>query len=88
MEIERYKIEYLWHTIIEEEIKKSSLVHWLKTLNNHTYTEAGMNAPMNSDYKGKKGIFPSLRDKRRYDPIREGVGYDPRREGPPPDNKR
>lgn len=83
LDVERYKIEYLWHTIIEEEIKKSSLIHWLKTLNNHTYTDAGMNAPMHSDYKGKKGVFPTLRDNRRTPSHRDSVVYDPSRDGPP-----
>ena len=60
LDVERYKIERLWHTIIEEEIKRSSCVTWLKTLSNHTYTHSGMNAPMTNDFHGKRGIFPEI----------------------------
>lgn len=58
LEVEKFKIEKIWHSIIDEEIKKSSLVQWLKTLNNHTYSAAGMKAPMDAEYKGVTGVFP------------------------------
>ena len=35
------------------------MVIWLKTLANHTYSTVGMNQPMNANYKGQKGVFPT-----------------------------
>lgn len=58
LSIEKFKIESIWHSIIEEEIKKSPMVVWLKTLTNHTYSTIGMNQPMDANYKGQKGVFP------------------------------
>nr|XP_012559772.2 tRNA pseudouridine synthase A [Hydra vulgaris] len=60
LEVERFKIEHIWYSIINEEIKKSPMVTWLKTLVNHTYTKVVMKSPMPSDYKGKNGVFPEI----------------------------
>lgn len=35
------------------------MVIWLKTLANHTYSTVGMNQPMDANYKGQKGVFPT-----------------------------
>lgn len=65
LDIERFKIEHIWESIIEEEIKKSSMVAWLKTLASHTYSTIGMNDAQESDYKGECGIFPPTK-KTKY----------------------
>eukprot|EP00111_Clytia_hemisphaerica_P003082 TCONS_00008751-protein len=59
LEVERFKIECIWQSIMEEEIKKSPMVIWLKTLANHTYSTVGMNQPQDTGYKGQKGVFPT-----------------------------
>lgn len=67
LDVERFKIEHIWQTIIDEEIKKSPMVTWLKTLANHTYAQAGMNRPMDSNYKGAKGQFPPIQKDDKND---------------------
>eukprot|EP00794_Sanderia_malayensis_P012072 gene12072-13316_t len=34
-----FKSNFIWDTIIESEITQKSMIRWLNTLNNHTYTE-------------------------------------------------
>lgn len=38
---ETFKKSHIYETIIKEEIENKSMISWLKTLNLHTYKEAG-----------------------------------------------
>lgn len=42
-EVEKFREEFIWDTIIESEITHKSMMKWLGTLKNHTYSENRIN---------------------------------------------